>query len=120
MPRDLENPSAHDPALSRDHAAGPYRDRLSPAERALAPESDAPLQSPNAIADDGRYEGRAGGYAGGDLRAVDSGRAEVDASDARGDGTYGYPSGPGVGMPGGEHQPVDQPPDVLPPQYPER
>jgi len=120
MPPALENPSAHDPALSRDHAAGPYRDRLSPAERALAPEGDVPLQSPNAVADDGVYEGRAGGYAGGDQRAVDGGRAEIDLADTGGAGTYGYPVGPGVGMPGGEHQPADQQPDVLPPQYPER
>ena len=38
----------------------------------------------------------------------------------RGDGAYGFPVGPGVGVPGGEHQPVAQKPDVLPNQYPER
>jgi len=53
-------------------------------------------------------------------RAVDGGRAEIDLADTGGAGTYGYPVGPGVGMPGGEHQPADQQPDVLPPQYPER
>jgi hypothetical protein len=120
MPPALENPSAHDPALSRDHAAGPRRDRLSPSERALAPESDAPMQSPNATADDGTYVGQAGGYMGGESPAVESGRAEVNDANRRGDGAYGFPSGPGVGVPGGEHQPAAQKPDVLPPQYPER
>ncbi len=120
MPLDLENPSAHDPALSRNHAAGVQRETRSPAERALAPEADAPMQSANATADDGTYVGQAGGYMGGGLPAVDSGTAQVDAANVRGDGAYGFPAGPGVGMPGGEHQPVDQPPDVLPPQYPER
>jgi len=120
MPAALENPSAHDPALASDHAAGPRHDTLSPAERALAPEGDAPMQSPNAVADDGTYEGQAGGYMGGALPAVDSGRAQVSESGRRGDGAYGFPVGPGVGTPGGEHQPAGQKPDVLPPQYPER
>jgi len=120
MSQALENPSAHDPALSHDHAAGPRHDTLSPAERALAPESDAPLQSPSAITDDGTYEGRAGGYKGRGSPAVDRGRAGADEAAGRGDGAYGFPAGPGVGMPGGEHQPAGQKPDVLPPQYPER
>jgi len=117
---DRENPSAHDPALARDHAAGPRRDTVSPSERALAPEGNAPMQSPNAVADDGTYVGQAGGYMGGASPAVESGRAEVNSANRRGDGAYGFPVGPGVGVPGGEHQPAAQKPDVLPPQYPER
>jgi hypothetical protein len=120
MPPDLENPRAHEPALSRDHAAGVQHETSSPAERALAPEADAPMQSASATADDGTYVGQGGGYMGASLPAVDSGTAQVDAANVRGEGAYGFPSGPGVGMPGGEHQPVDQPPDVLPPQYPQR
>lgn len=120
MPGALENPSAHDPALARDHAAGPARETLSPSERALAPEGDAPMQSHNAVADDGTYVGRAGGYMGGASPAADSGREEGDAANPRGDGAYGFPAGAGVGVPGGEHQPAAQKPDVLPPQYPER
>lgn len=116
----LENPSAHDPALSRDHAAGPRRDRLSTAERALAPEGDAPMQSANASADDGTYVGQAGGYMGGESPAVESGHAQVNAANRRGDGAYGFPTGPGVGVPGGEHQPAAQKPDDLPNQYPQR
>ena len=77
MPLDLENPSAHDPALSREHAAGVKRETASPAERALAPEGDAPMQSANASADDGTYVGQGGGYMGGSLPAVESGVAEV-------------------------------------------
>ena len=120
MPLDLENPSAHDPALSRDHAAGIRRETASPAERALAPEGDAPMQSANASADDGTYVGQAGGYMGGSLPAVESGVAEVDAANQRGDGAYGFPAGAGVGMPGGEHQPAGQKPDVITNPYPER
>ncbi len=117
---EIENPGAHDPALTRDHAAGVRQQTASPAERALAPEADAPLQSADARADDGTYVGQAGGYMGGDLPAVDSGTARVNPGSERGDGAYGFPAGPGVGMPGGEHQPAAQKPDVLPPQYPER
>jgi hypothetical protein len=117
---DQENPSAHDPALARDHAAGVKQDIASPAERALAPESDAPMQSANAVADDGTYVGQAGGYMGGEAPASESGRAEVNASNRRGDGAYGFPTGPGVGVPGGEHQPAGQKPDVVPNPYPER
>jgi len=120
MSRALENPRAHDPALSRDHAAGVKQEIASPAERALAPEGDAPLQSANGSADDGTYVGQGGGYMGGTLPAVDSGLAQVDSANVRGDGTYGFPSGPGVGMPGGEHQPVARRPDVVPNPYPER
>jgi hypothetical protein len=105
-----ENPSAHEPELSRQHDAGARRETLSPAERALAPESTAPMQSASGSSDDGAYVGRGGGYAG----------SSAHAAGAHGDSTYGYPAGPGVGMPGGEHQPVAQKPDVLPPQYPER
>lgn len=112
MPLDLENPSAHDPVLSRDHAAGVRRETLSPAERALAPESEEPMQSANGTADDGTYVGQAGGYMGGALPAVDSGTAQVNKANVRGDGAYGFPTGPGVGMPGGEHQPVAQPPSI--------
>lgn len=109
MTPDLENPSNHEPALSRDHAAGVPRETLSPAERALAPEGDAPLQSANAVADDGTYVGQGGGYMGGEAPAAESGEARVDAADTRGEGTYGYPAGPGVGEPGGEHQPGEAP-----------
>ena len=120
MPLDLENPSAHDPALSRRHAAGAAQDTASPAERALAPEGDAPMQSANASADDGAYVGQGGGYMGGALPAVEGGVAEVDAANRRGDGAYGFPAGPGVGMPGGEHQPAGQKPDVVTNPYPQR
>ena len=120
MSPDLENPSAHDPVLARDHAAGPRRDTLSPSERALAPEGDAPMQSPNATADDGTYVGQAGGYMGGESPAVESGRAKVDQANRGGEGAYGFPAGPGVGMPGGEHQPAAQKPDVVPDPYPQR
>ncbi len=105
MPSEPENPSNHEPALSRDHAAGVRRVTPSPAERALAPEGDAPLQSANATADDGTYVGQGGGYMGGDAPAAESGVAHVDPANDRGEGTYGYPYGPGVGEPGGEHQP---------------
>ena len=120
MPPAPENPSAHDPALSRDHAAGVQHETASPAERALAPEGDAPMQSANASADDGTYVGQAGGYMGGPLPAVESGVAEVDTTNKRGDGAYGFPAGPGVGTPGGEHQPAGQKPDVITNPYPER
>ena len=60
------------------------------------------------------------GYMGGASPAVESGRAEVNMANRRGDGAYGFPVGPGVGVPGGEHQPVAQKPDELPRQYPER
>ncbi len=120
MPLDLENPGAHEPALSRDHAAGVQPETSSPAERALAPEGDAPMQSANATADDGTYVGQGGGYMGGSLPAVESGTAKVDERNERGDGTYGYPAGAGVGMPGGEHQPVAQPPSVDAAPVPER
>ncbi len=120
MPDDLENPSAHDPALSRDHAAGPAHESASPAERALSPEGHEPMQSANAIADDGTYVGQAGGYMGGPRPAVERGVAQVDAKNRRGDGAYGFPTGPGVGVPGGEHQPAAQKPDVVPNPYPER
>lgn len=112
MTIDLENPSAHEPALSRDHAAGVLRETLSPAERALAPEADAPMQSASATADDGTYVGRGGGYMGASAPAVEDGTAKVDTADVLGEGTYGYPAGPGVGLPGGEHQPVGQPPSI--------
>ena len=108
MAHDFETLNTHDPALSRQHAAGPAQDKLTPAERALAPEAHAPLQSANAIADDGTWVGRGGGYKGGDSSAG---------------GTYGYPAGPGVGVPGGEHQPdglpdpdAPGPQDLLPPE----
>jgi hypothetical protein len=120
MPTDQENPNAHEPALSRQHDAGVRRETLSPAERALAPESTAPMQSANGNADDGTYVGRGGGYAGGTAPAAKGPIGHVDPANARGDSTYGYPAGPGVGMPGGEHQPAAQRPDVLVPQYPER
>ena len=120
MPPALENPSAHDPVLARDHAAGPRGDRLSPSERALAPEGDAPMQSPNATADDGTYVGQGGGYMGGASPAVESGLAEVNEANPHGDGAYGFPFGPGVGVPGGEHQPAAQKPDVVPDPYPQR
>ncbi len=105
MTSDLENPSNHEPALSREHDTGVKRSTQSPAERALAPEGDAPMQSANAVADDGTYVGQGGGYMGGDAPAAESGVARVDPADTRGEGTYGYPAGPGVGEPGGEHQP---------------
>ena len=120
MPSDLENPSAHEPALSRRHAAGPQGETASPAERALAPEGDEPMQSATASADDGTYVGQAGGYMGGPLPAVDSGVAEVDAANRRGDGAYGFPVGPGVGVPGGQHQPAAQKPDEVTNPYPDR
>jgi hypothetical protein len=120
MPSDLENPSAHDPALSRHHAAGVEQEALSPAERALAPEGEEPMQSASGVADDGTYVGQNGGYMGAPLPAVDSGQAEVDPANVRGDGAYGYPSGPGVGFPGGEHQPAAQPPSVDMAPMPER
>jgi hypothetical protein len=116
----LENPSAHDPVLSREHAAGVKHDTASPAERALAPEGDAPMQSANARADDGTYVGQGGGYMGAPLPAVEGGIAQVAAANARGDGAYGFPAGPGVGMPGGEHQPAARKPDVVTNPYPER
>ena len=116
----LENPSAHDPALSQGHAAGVKPETLSPSERALAPEADEPMQSANGIAGDGTYVGQAGGYIGSPHPAVDSGTARVDPANERGDGAYGFPAGPGIGTPGGEHQPAAQKPDVLPNQYPER
>jgi hypothetical protein len=78
------------------------------------------MQSPNATADDGTYVGQAGGYMGGESPAVESGRAEINPANRRGDGAYGFPTGPGVGMPGGEHQPAAQKPDGLPNQYPQR
>ncbi|MEP6502630.1 MAG: hypothetical protein ABJD97_04840 [Betaproteobacteria bacterium] len=120
MTPDQENPGAHDPALSQRHDAGVRQETLSPAERALAPESDAPMQSATASADDGTYVGQGGGYMGAAAPAVEGPTARVEATDVRGDGTYGFPAGAEVGLPGGEHQPVAQRPDVLPPQYPER
>ena len=120
MPLDLENPSAHEPVLSRQHASGVRQDVASPAERALAPEGDGPMQSANATADDGTYVGQGGGYMGGASPAVESGIAQVDKSNERGDGAYGFPAGAGVGMPGGEHQPVAQKPDRVTNPYPER
>ncbi len=116
----LENPSAHDPALGQNHAAGVKTETASPSERALAPEGDEPMQSANGVADDGTYVGQGGGYMGGPLPAVDSGSAQVDPSNERGDGAYGFPAGPGVGMPGGEHQPAAQKPDDVTNPYPER
>ena len=116
----LENPSAHDPALSQDHATGVKRETVSPSERALAPEGGEPMQSANGTADDGTFVGQAGGYMGGPLPAVDSGEARVNASNERGDGAYGFPTGPGVGTPGGEHQPAAQKPDVVTNPYPSR
>ena len=120
MPDPLENPNAHEPQLSRQHDAGVRGETLSPAERALAPEGDAPLQSANGSADDGTYVGRGGGYAGGTAPAAKGPIAHVDAANTRGEGAYGYPAGPGVGMPGGEHQPAAQKPDVVTNPYPER
>ena len=120
MPLAPENPHAHDPALGRDHAAGVRQDVASPAERALAPEGDAPLQSPSARADDGTYVGQAGGYMGGSNPAVESGVAAVNAANVLGEGAYGFPSGPGVGVPGGEHQPAAQKPDKIVNPYPQR
>jgi len=116
MTHDLETTATHDPALSRQHAAGPGQDRPSPAERALAPEARAPLQSPSAVADDGTYVGRGGGYDGG-------GNAHAGTAGAPGESTYGYPAGTGVGFPGGEHQPegvfnpdAEALQDLLPPE----
>jgi hypothetical protein len=120
MPPAPENPDAHDPALSRNHATGVRQEAASPAERSLAPEGDAPLQSANARADDGTYVGQAGGYMGGSNPAVESGVAEVNPANARGDGAYGFPAGPGVGVPGGEHQPAAQKPDKIVNPYPQR
>jgi len=115
MAHDFETPSTHDPALSRQHAAGPAQRRLSPAERALAPEARAPFHSDSAVAEDGSYVGQAGGYVGGECSG--------DASAAGGQGTYGYPAGPGVGTPGGQHHPEGEPDpyapgpeDLLPPE----
>ena len=104
MPSKIPAPTT--PPSAADHAAGVKPETVSPSERALAPEGDEPMQSANAIADDGTYVGQAGGYMGAPLPAVESGTAEVDASNERGDGAYGFPAGPGVGMPGGEHQPA--------------
>ena len=117
---DHENPSAHDPALVRNHARGVNQDTASPAERALAPEGDAPMQSANAVTDDGTYVGQGGGYMGSAHPAVESGVAEVNKANERGEGAYGFPTGPGVGVPGGEHQPAGQKPDVVTNPYPER
>ena len=117
MPLDLENPSAHEPALSRNHAAGVQQDVASPAERALAPEGDEPMQSANGTADDGTYVGQGGGYMGSAHPAVEGGRARVDESNTRGDGAYGFPAGPEVGLPGGQHQPAAQKPDVVTDPY---
>jgi hypothetical protein len=100
----IENPHNHDPHLSKDHDAGPPLDRLSPAERALAPEADAPYQSADAVADDGTYVGQAGGYFGGESPAAETGEARVQPGSERGESTYGYPAGPGTGDPGGEHR----------------
>jgi hypothetical protein len=123
MAHDFETPSSHDPALSRQHAAGPAQDRLSPAERALAPEARAPMQSASAVADDGTYVGRTGGYVGGAMPSAGLGGAPVDTPNTLGESTYGYPAGPGVGFPGGEHQPEGlpdpygpSPEDLLPPE----
>jgi hypothetical protein len=116
----LENPSALDPALSLEHAAGMTQETASPAERALAPEGDAPMQSASASADAGTYVGHGGGYMGAPLPAVEGGTAQADAANVRGDGTYGFPAGPGIGMPGGQHQPVAQPPSVDAAPMPER
>ncbi|HEX7639506.1 MAG TPA: hypothetical protein VF457_14010 [Burkholderiaceae bacterium] len=105
MPTDIENPSSHDPALARDHDAGVQAQHLSPAERALAPEADAPFQSATATSDDDTYVGQAGGYMGGEAPAAETGRIQPTRDAAAGEGTYGYPHGPGVGEPGGEHLP---------------
>ena len=120
MPTDSENPSAHDPVLSRRHDDGVRHETLSPAERALAPESDAPMQSANASADDGTYVGQGGGYSGASTPAVEGPTSRVDAANVRGEGAYGFPAGPDVGLPGGEHQPAAQPPSVDAAPVPER
>jgi hypothetical protein len=120
MPHDLENPSAHDPALSQNHAAGVRPPTVSPAERALAPEAEAPMQSANGRAADGTYVGQAGGYIAVSSPTLEDGVAQVDQSNRRGDGVYGFPAGPGVGMPGGEHRPIAHDPDNLPDQYTDR
>jgi len=120
MPLPAENPYAQDPALSRRHAAGVQRETLSPAERVLAPEADAPLHSASARSDGGTYVGQGGGYSGAPTPAIDSGTAHLDPAAKRGEGTYGFPSGPGVGMPGGEHQPAAQQPSVDAAPMPER
>ena len=116
----LENPNAHDPALSRAHAAGVKQETASPAERALAPEGDAPLQSANASADDGTYVGQGGGYSGASAPAVEGPTTRVAAANVRGEGAYGFPAGPDVGLPGGEHQPAAQAPGVDAAPVPER
>lgn len=119
MPSPNETPSTHDPDLSSRHDAGPQPEALSPAERALAPEADSPLQSANAIADDGTYVGQSGGYVGASAPAVESGHAQVNADNVSGEGAYGFPAGPEVGIPGGQHHPdVDPPYDPAP--VPER
>lgn len=105
MPAPLEPSASHDPSLTQRHAAGGAQETRSPAERALAPEGDAPLQSANGVADDGTYVGQGGGYGGAAAPATESGLAQVDTGNPRGEGTYGFPSGPEVGLPGGEHQP---------------
>ena len=120
MPDAFENPSKHDPALGRDHAAGVPQQTVSPSERALAPEADEPMQSATAITDDGTYVGQVGGYVGGESPSANGEHAAVEPANVRGDGVYGFPAGPGVGVPGGEHQPVAQKPDVVPNPYPER
>lgn len=134
MAHDFETISTHEPALSRQHQQGPGQDRLSPAERSLAPEAQAPIHSAHAIADDQRYVGQGGGYkesdAPGGAAQVSSGNPSQPAAAARsgeadlsGAGTYGYPAGLGVGVPGGEHQPeglpdpyAPGPEDLLPPE----
>jgi hypothetical protein len=123
MAHDFETSSTHEPTLSTRHAAGPARETLSPAERALAPEADAPMQSAHGVADDGTYVGRGGGYMGGVKPEAAVGGAPVDQPNTRGEGTYGYPAGPGVGFPGGEHRPeglpdpdAPGPQDLLPPE----
>src|SRR5206468_3004661 len=99
---------------------GVRQESTSPSERALAPEGDAPMQSSDAIADDGTYVGQAGGYMGAPLPAVESGHAEVNEANARGDGAYGFPAGPGVGTPGGEHQQPGRNPAAVPNPYTDR
>ena len=110
MTHDFENPGAKDRALTRQHDAGRAQDRLSPAERALAPEARAPMQSATAISDDGTYVGQAGGYPGADTVA----RQEGKGPNPLGEGNYGFPYGPGVGVPGGEHQPEGLPAPYAP------
>src|SRR4051812_20087549 len=126
MAHDFEPTSTHEPALSRRHAAGAVKETLSPAERSLAPEADAPMQSAHAVAADGTYVGQGGGYMGGEKPEAAVGGAEVDQPNVRGEGTYGYPAGPGVGFPGGEHRPEGLPdpgapgPEDLLPESPSR